>query len=196
VNLFDNGKRVRLLPNEVVTAGFDTTLLAALLSALIAAVVSFGVVFFKVYVLDSAQKREEQKILRKQLLVSWIASINSNLQVLKEKQRHLEKLTVDDRPLDRLALTYPQLVETMTGIRGKMLSLNREIEIYDFVAPLQLKYLVMPDPRKGETYAPQQSESGEIETSMRMKDWSRDWLALIDGKRARLSSGLEQEESG
>jgi hypothetical protein len=117
------------LRNQIAPTGINTTPLAALISALISAVVSFLVVWYKTYVLDPKQKREEERSLRKQLLATWIANMQSNQQILLDKHNQLEKLTIDERPLDRLAAKNGQLVESMTNMRRRILARDRRIEL-------------------------------------------------------------------
>jgi hypothetical protein len=179
------------LSNQVGPTGVDTTLLAALISALISAVVSFLIVWYKTYVLDAKQKREEERSLRKQLLATWIAHMKSNQQILLTKQNQLEKLTVDERPLDRLSAKDGQLVETMTDTRRRILARNRKIELYDSVLGPQLKYLVMANPLK-ESVPVEQMQSGETDTAMRLRQWRDDYLAQLDSERMPLLFFVEQ----
>lgn len=172
--------------------GFDPTILAAVISALISAVVSFLVVWYKTYVLDPKRKEAEERTLRRQLLVTWIAQTKHILEAVSKPERRLEKLAVDDRPLDRLALAHGQLVEDMTQVRSQILALNRELELYDAAMGPALKYLVMANPWKGESYPLQQLDSGETDIARRMQQWRGDYLKLIDSKRATLLPHVEK----
>lgn len=98
----------------------------------------------------------------------------------------MDQLVIDDRPLDRLALKHEGLVDTMSKLQGEIRGLNRVVAEYDIIMGPILQYLLMPDPRKGETYAPRQSESGELQIALRMKDWRDDRLRIVDLKRKRL----------
>lgn len=169
----------------------DTTILAALVSALISAVVSFLVVWYKTYVLDPKQRQRAEETLRKQLIVTWIAYMKSNEQILLKRERHLEQLTVDERPLDRLALTDAQLVETMTEVRSRILALNREIQLYDVVLGPQLKYLLMPNMLR-ESVPVDQLQSGESDSALRVQRWRDNYLTTLDSKRIPLLSSIEQ----
>jgi hypothetical protein len=171
--------------------GVDTTLLAALMSALISAVVSFLVVWYKTYVLDPKQRREEERSLRKQLLVTWIAHMKTNQKILLNKADQLEKLTVDDRPLDHLALKNGQVVDTMTDVRRRILARNRKIELYDAVLGPQLKYLVMATP-PAPSIPVQQLQAGETDIAMGLKQWRDDYLAQLDSERMPLLHSVEQ----
>jgi len=158
----------------------------ALVAATISAVVSFVVVILNTNYLEPRRKNTEERALRKALLATWISDMSGNLELLGDGGRRLEQLVIDDRPLDRLALKHSALVETMSKLRGEIRDLNRVVAEYDTVMAPILQYLLMPDPRKGETYAPQLSESGELEVGMRLKDWRDNWLLMVDLKRKRL----------
>jgi hypothetical protein len=172
-------------------ASIDTTLLAALLSALISAVVSFLVVWYKTYVLDPKEREAKEKIVRKQLLTTWLAHMKSNQKILLDKANQLEKLTVDERPLDQIAARNSQLVETMTDVRRKILTRNRKIELYDTVLGPQLKYLVMPSPLR-ESVPVNQFETGESDIAMRLQKWRDDYLSMLDTERMPLLHFVEQ----
>jgi hypothetical protein len=49
----------------------------------------------------------------------------------------------------------------------------------------------MTDPLK-ESIIPQQEESGELETSRRIRKWRDDWLELIDGTGDKLRMQIEK----
>jgi hypothetical protein len=179
------------LSNQAAPVGVDTTVLAAVISALISAVVSFLVVWYKTYVLDPKEREAEERTVRRQLLVTWLAHMKTDQQILLDKANQLEKLTVDERPLDRMAARNGQLVEAMTDVRRRILARNRKIELYDAVLGPQLKYLVMPSSLK-ESVPVQQSESGESDVAMRLQKWRDDYLSMLDTERMPLLHYVEQ----
>ena len=162
---------------------------ATILSALISAVVAFIIVGLKEFVFES---RKEKK-LGKQLISAWISDMTANVNLLKVHEYRLAKLTYDDRPLNpvALALHRPDLAKTMTDIRVRIRYLNELITLYDAVLGPQLNYLLMTDPLK-ESIIPQQEESGELETSRRIRKWRDDWLELIDGTGDKLRMQIEK----
>jgi hypothetical protein len=155
-------------------------------AALISAVVAFLIVFLNTFVLEPWRRRGEQKELRKQQLSTWLLDMKSNLTSLQDHGRHLNKLDVDDRPLDRLALKYRDLVGSMTDVRRRILDVNELVNEYHATLAPYLKYLVMPDSLKGEPYPPQQGDSGEIDRVTGIKSWRDNMLQLIDRMRAQL----------
>lgn len=158
----------------------------ALVAAAISAVVSLVVVILNTNYLEPRRKNNDERTLRTALLAAWVSNMSSNLEALGDEGRRLEQLVIDDRPLDRLALKHGALVDKMSKLRGQILDLNRVVAEYDIIMGPILRYLLMPDPRKGEPYAGPQSESGELEVANRMKDWRDNWLHMVDLKRKRL----------
>jgi len=155
-------------------------------AALISAVVALVIVVFSTFVLEPLRRRGEEKELRKQQLSTWLSDMKSNLSSLQDPVRHLDKLDVDDRPLDRLALKHRDLVRNMTHVRRRILVVNEFIDVYNATLGLQLPYLVMSDALKAKPYAPQQGESGEIDLAMGIKNWRNSRRALIDRTRVQL----------
>jgi hypothetical protein len=155
-------------------------------AALISAVVALVIVVLSTFVLEPLRRKGEEKELRKQQLSTWISDMKSNLSSFQDPVRHLDKLDVDDRPLDRLALKHQDLVKNMTDVRRRILVVNELLDVYNATLGPQLPYLVMPDTLKAESYAPQQGESGDIDLAMRIKSWRNNKRALIDRKRAEL----------
>jgi hypothetical protein len=155
-------------------------------AALISAVVALVIVVLNTVVLEPLRRKSEERELRKQQLLTWVADMKSDLSSLQDRARHLYKLDVDDRPLDRLALKHRQLVKSMTDVRRRILDVNELLNVYNTTLAPHLRYLVMPDPLKGEPYTPQQGESGEIDRGTGIKDWRNNMLQLIDRSRAQL----------
>jgi hypothetical protein len=81
---------------DAMTFEFDPTLLAALISTF----VSLIVVIFNTNYLEPRRRETAEKTYRMQLLRAWISDVNVYLQTLADKQRHLEVLLLDDRPLE------------------------------------------------------------------------------------------------
>lgn len=165
----------------------DTTLLSALVSA----VVALLIVILKEFVFEPRRRRGIDKAFKRLLISAWISDMKSNVDLLMIHERHLDKLTYDDRPLDRVAMHHPELSKAMTDARREIRDLNELVDLYNAALAPQLHYLLMPDPRKAEPYAPQQGESGEIETSLRIKSWQKNWLDLIDDRRKKLLLQVE-----
>jgi hypothetical protein len=138
-----------------------------------------------------SRPRTEERDLRRQLLATWLAHMKSGQQILLNKDDQLEKLIVDDRPLDRLAVRDGQLVENMTDIRRRILARNRKIELYDAVLGPQLKYLVMATP-PAPSIPVQQLQSGETDIAVGLKQWRDDYLAQLDSERIPLLHSVEQ----
>jgi len=157
-----------------------------IVAALISAVVAFVIIVLNTFVLEPLRRKGEEKELRKQQLSTWISDMKSNLSSLQDQMRHLYKLDVDDRPLDRVALKHRDLVRNMTDVRRRILDVNELLDEYNTALGPQLPYLVMPDARKAEPYARQQGESGEIDQATRIKAWRDDMLQLVDRTRAQL----------
>jgi hypothetical protein len=167
----------------------DSTLLAALISAFVA----FAIVVFNTNYLEPRRKKIEEQSYRRQLLRAWISDVKTILEALGEKQRRLEHLFIDDRPLDRLGLSHPELVELMTSLRSRILNLNRMVEIYDLVTAPQIERLLVPEleSHQMETMLSPQ-ERRDLEQSRRLKQSRDDWLNLVvDKKRETLRSDLE-----
>jgi hypothetical protein len=157
-------------------------------AALISAVVAFVIVFLNTFVLEPRRRRGEEKELRKQQLSTWSSDMKSNLSSLQDRKRHLDKLDVDDRPLDRLALVraHRDLVGNMTEVRRRMLVVNQFIDVYYATLGMQLPYLVMSDAREAKPLPTEQAESGETDLAMRIKDWRDRSRALIDRRKEQL----------
>ena len=155
-------------------------------AALISAVVALVIVVLSTFVLEPLRRKGEEKELRKQQLSTWISDMKSNLSSLQDPIRHLDKLDVDDRPLDRLALRHRDLVRNMTDVRRRILVVNESLDVYNATLGAQLPYLVMPDTLEAEPYPPQQGESGEIDRAKGIKNWRKNARALIDRRTAQL----------
>jgi len=179
------------LSNQTATSGLSPSIVGALVSALISAVVSFLIVWIKMYVLDPKQRASEQRVLREQLIMTWIAHMKNDKEILSTLERRLEKLTIDDRPLDRLAMGNYKLVERMMAVRSRILALNRRIELYDATMGPQLNYLVMANPLR-ENVPMAQLNSGESETARRVQGWRDEYLASLDSQRKSLLAEIEQ----
>jgi len=168
------------------------TIDATLLSAFVSAVVALLIVVLKEFVLEPRRKRGIDKSLKGLLILAWVSDMKSNIDSLRIHQHHLEKLVYDDRPLDRVALYHPELAKAMTDVRREIRDLNELVDLYNTVLAPQLHYLLMPDPRKAEPYPPKQGESGEIDTSLRIKSWQKNWLDLIDKRRNEIFPQIEK----
>jgi hypothetical protein len=120
-----------------------------------------------------------------------ISDTKVDKKALGNHERRLYRLVYDDRPLDCMTLCFPDLAKTMTDVRCRIEVLNEMLQIYDVVLAPQLPYLLMPDPRKAETYPRELGKSGEIEISLRIKDWQKNWLGLTDKRRDELSRKIE-----
>jgi hypothetical protein len=164
----------------------------ALLSAFVSAAVALLIVILKEFVLEPRRKRTENKLLKKRLISAWISDMKSNVNSLRDRQHRLDKLVYDDRPLDRIALCRSDVAKTMTDTRSRIKDLNELVEVYNAVLAPQIRYLLMPDPRKAEPYAPQLGETGEIDTSLQIKKWRDDWLDLIDKRRNEILPQIEK----
>lgn len=172
-----------------MTFAIDPTLLAALISAF----VSLVVVIFNTNYLEPRRRETTEKAYREQLLRAWISDISVNVRILADKQRHLELLLLDDRPLDRLALRYPDLIESMTDARSRTVNLNRIVELYDTVTAPQIAYLLVPEQFQALESTLTPEERRELERSRRLKKWRDDWLNLVvDKKREALLKDLEK----
>jgi hypothetical protein len=156
----------------------DSTTFAALISALVAFVI--------VFLVEPWRRRGEEKELRKQQLSTWSSDMNSNLSSLQDDVRLLDKLDVDDRPVDRLALKRRDLVRNMTDVRRRILVVNQFIDVYYATLGMQLPYLVMSDAGEAKPLPTKQAESGEIDLGMRIRDWRERSRDIIKRKKAQL----------
>jgi hypothetical protein len=171
-----------------MTFGIDPTLLAALISAF----VSLVVVIFNTNYLEPRRRETAEKTYREQLLHAWISQITVNLRTLADEQRHLELLLLDDRPLDRLALRHPDLVESMSDVRSRIVNLNRIVELYDTVTAPQIVSLLVPEVYEALESSMTPEARRELERSRRLKKWRDDWLLVVDKKREALRKDVEQ----
>ena len=133
---------------------------------------------------------ESQKLSDKRILQVWKSNLTSNAAALTDPQRRLERLILDDRPLDSLTVDYPQLVGCMTDVRAQIAELNRNIESYETIAKSQIEYLQMPGRFLTASMSPQEVE--KIKKSRECKAWAQDYLGMIDLKRRRILALVEK----
>ena len=167
------------------------TIDTALLSAFVSAAVALLIVILKEFVLEPRRRRGIDKSLKRQLISSWISDMKSNVDLLRNHQRHLDKLAYDDRPLDRVALYRPELSKKMTDVRCQVKALNELVDQYNAVLAPQIRYLLMSDLSKAEPIPTQLLESGETHISALIKAWRDGFLDLIDTRRKELLAQIE-----
>jgi len=109
---------------------------------------------------------ESQKLSDTRILQVWKSNLTSNAAALMDPQRRLEKLILDDRPLDSLTVDYPQLVDCMTDVRAHIAELNRNIESYETIAESQIEYLQMPGRFPTASMSPK-----EVEEIKKSREW-------------------------
>lgn len=106
------------------------TLSPELEAVAISAAVSLAIVLLKEFWFDPLRKERSDKVLRKRLLNVWVANLNDNLDMLGDEERALDGLTVDQRPLDILALPHEELVDELSNLRSRIFDYNRSLDIY------------------------------------------------------------------
>jgi hypothetical protein len=127
---------------------------------------------------------ETEKLSDIPILQVWKSNLASNAAALMDRQRMFEKLIVDDRPLDSLAVKYPQLVNCMADVRAQIAELNRNIESYDSVARSRIEYLQMPTRFVNPSMSLHEVE--ELKKSRELKAWAQDSARTIDLRRKKV----------
>ena len=131
-----------------------------------------------------SQPKAEQMRLGMEILRVWKSNLSSNAAALTDSQRRLEKLALDNRSLDTLTASYPQLVDSMTDLRAQLEELNREIDGYETFASSKSEYLGIPDRLLSASLSPQ--ERDEVKKSRELKSIAQSYLSMIDLKRKRV----------
>jgi hypothetical protein len=105
---------------------------------------------------------------------------------LSDSQRRFEKLIVDERSLDNIALEYSDLVSLITDFRGQARELNDLVDSYVRIAESKIEYLQMPDRHPSLTVPLAPHESEQLQESRKWKNWTKNHTILIDLKRKKL----------
>jgi hypothetical protein len=100
------------------------TLSLELEAVAISAAVSLAIVLLKEFWFDPSRKERSDKVLRKRLRNVWVANLKNNLDMLGDEETALDWLTVDQRPLDILALQDKELVDELSNVRSRILDYN------------------------------------------------------------------------
>lgn len=165
-----------------------------LLSALVSAVVALLIVVFKEFVLEPQRKRKEDETAARRAQAdtreTWISDMKSNIDLLRKGKHFQVKLRYDDRPLGHIALCRPELAKAMNDVRSLIKDHNERINQYHAVMGPQIHYALMTDPRKESVSIPL-IESGEIEKSLNIKTWVKDWFDLMKSRRKELLEKIE-----
>ncbi len=112
---------------------------------IVAALISAVVTILIMVIIEGAIRPRQRKELRKQLLRVWISYLHCNLDAL-ENDAAMERLAIDDRPLDRLSLHYRDLnlVDKMTSLRTQIGYFNRFIDFYEAMVAANAQFLFVP----------------------------------------------------
>lgn len=145
-------------------------------------VVSIIIGVFTIYI---GRKRRERQV-RDRLSV-WRSNLASNERVLTDSMRKMDRLEVDERPLDELASRYPDLGDSMTDLRAQIREHNGLLGWFADFAMVQGKHLQGARPSQASVKAPR-----SVRETQDIRSFADAYLTAIDLRRKRLLLLVQQ----